>query len=483
MLMPATAEFVSLCQSQVALLTQSLGAALAVVYLAEELTEDAIANLMPLVAYPEILSDWNADRLLALLTRSMGPIPVAPIALEGVAEPSDPLPDTFGADTSPTSPEFFQSDDFPQMDTAINRPQHIVLPLVHEDVAVGLLVTARTDRDWTDGEHAQIEQIAETLAIACALDQRAQWLGHDLQQQKLFYAQQRDHLDDLLHQFRNPLTALRTFGKLLIRRLLPGEEQRQFAESIVRESDRLQNLLEQFDRVIDAEEPLLLPSPLTLKMSPETAPPAALPPARHITGDDLPLNSYSLYTVLMPLLDTTRAIAQDRQIELHLELLDRLPPVLLNPRAFCEIFNNLVDNALKYTPSGGAVLIQSGLRKPSSRSMMQGIAIADTGPGIPPEDLKHLFERHYRGVQANTAIPGTGLGLAIAYDLAHQMNGTIEVVSPVSASVWVDEDLFVTSEAHPGTLTILWLPEAPPSLPSYAETDSSQPPRRDPLER
>ncbi|HBY80405.1 MAG TPA: hypothetical protein DEG47_26095, partial [Cyanobacteria bacterium UBA11148] len=47
-------------------------------------------------------------------------------------------------------------------------------------------------------------------------------------------------------------------------------------------------------------------------------------------------------------------------------------------------------------------------------SEMMGIAICDTGPGIPPEDLEHLFERHYRGVQAGTSIPGTGLGLAIA---------------------------------------------------------------------
>lgn len=475
MLMPATAEFVSLCQSQVALLTQSLGAALAVVYLAEELTEEAIANLVPLVAYPDLLSDWKAERLLSVLTRSISPVPPAPIALEGSVDlQSQPLSPVQAV--PPEASEFFQVAAEPEADPALDLPQHIVLPLVHEDVAVGLLVTARTDRAWTDGEHAQIEQIAETLAIACALDQRAQWLGHDLQQQKLFYAQQRDHLDDLLHQFRNPLTALRTFGKLLIRRLLPGDEQRQFAESIVRESDRLQDLLEQFDRVIDAEEPLLLPSADALKLSPEIAPPAALPPARHITGDDLPLNPYPLYTILMPLLDTVRAIAQDRQIELHLELLDQLPAVLLNPRAFCEIFNNLVDNALKYTPSGGSVLIQSGLRAPSATGMMQGVAVADTGPGIPPEDLEHLFERHYRGVQANTTIPGTGLGLAIAYELAHQMNGRIEVTSPVSASMWIDEDLFITSDEQPGTVTVIWLPEVSPSLPG-AELEAITPGR------
>lgn len=462
MLMPATTEFISLCQSQVTLLTQTLGAALAVVYLAEELTEDAIAQLVPVVAYPDLLADWKADRLLSLLTRNRT-IQQNPMVLasgDGVNQPL-PLPSptfTNPSQPNPSVPDF--NDEPLQAEASFELPLHVVLPLVHEDVAVGLLVTARADRPWTDQEQEQIEQIADTLAIACALDQKAQWLGHDLQQQRQFYAQQRDHLDDLLHQFRNPLTALRTFGKLILRRLLPGDDQRQFAESIVRESDRLQDLLEQFDRVIDAEESLLLPSPYVSLDAAPVSVPVALPPARHITGDDLPLSPYSLYAVLSPILDTAQAIAQDRQIHLQIERSDQQFPVLLNPKAFGEIVNNLIDNALKYTPRGGSVLIQSGLRRAASTGMMQGVAIADTGPGIPPQDLEHLFERHYRGVQAQTAIPGTGLGLAIAQDLAQQMNGLIEVVSPVLSSVWIDEDLFPTTADHPGTLTILWLPEA-----------------------
>jgi signal transduction histidine kinase len=464
MLMPASPEFVALCQSQVVLLTQTLGAALAVVYLAEELNEEAIAHLVPIVAYPDLVADWQAERLLSLLARTRAPSPPARRAIEGsLYQPN--ISTGSSADTvtdGGRSPETFQ---FPDAASSLNLPQHVVLPLVHEDVAVGLLVTARADRAWTEGEQAQIEQIAETLAIACGLDQKAQWLEEDLQHRQLFYAQQRDRLGDLLHQFRNPLTALRTFGKLLMRRLRPGEEQRQFAESIVRESDRLQDLLEQFDRVIETAEPPLLPDSRGTLAGASTVSPPALPPSRHITGEDLTLSAGLLYPVLLPLLHTAQAIAQDRGIDLRIELLEQLSPVRFNPKAFCEIFNNLVDNALKYTPPGGVVLIQSGLRSPSPQGMMQGVAIADTGPGIPPEDLEHLFERRYRGVQAQTEIPGTGLGLAIAHDLARQMDGEIEVISPVSTSVWIDEELFVTSEDHPGTLTIIWLPEVPSSLP------------------
>jgi signal transduction histidine kinase len=88
------------------------------------------------------------------------------------------------------------------------------------------------------------------------------------------------------------------------------------------------------------------------------------------------------------------------------------------------------------------------------------IAISDTGPGIPPQDLEHLFERHYRGVQAATAIPGSGLGLAIAKELIEQMQGEIEVFSPAQ-SVWTKQnsDLINQTEDNrgKGTTFIVWL--------------------------
>ena len=63
---------------------------------------------------------------------------------------------------------------------------------------------------------------------------------------QMIQEKQQDLLDSLLHQFRNPLTALRTFGKLLMKRLQPGDKNREVATSIVRESERLQELLQKF---------------------------------------------------------------------------------------------------------------------------------------------------------------------------------------------------------------------------------------------
>jgi signal transduction histidine kinase len=68
------------------------------------------------------------------------------------------------------------------------------------------------------------------------------------------------------------------------------------------------------------------------------------------------------------------------------------------------------------------------------------------------EDLGHLGERHYRGVQGQTEIPGSGLGIAIAKQLIQQMQGEIQVFSPAINTV-------ITSPNIPGTTFIIWLPQ------------------------
>jgi signal transduction histidine kinase len=84
---------------------------------------------------------------------------------------------------------------------------------------------------------------------------------------------------------------------------------------------------------------------------------------------------------------------------------------------------NLVENAVKYTPSGGEVALS--LRKDSSHA---SIAVSDTGPGIPADILPHIFERFYRG-NHRSMMGGTGLGLAIADRIARSHGGSIDVES------------------------------------------------------
>jgi len=429
MLMSASADFLALCREQIALLTQGLGASLSVVYLTHELVDSSTgkAQLIPVVVYPEAAILPTSDGITGATVSNVLVLPnhqsrLLTAELESAASSIEPE-------------EYLLSN------------HQIVLPLIYEGVMMGLLVTGREDRAWNEHEQSEIQKIAQTLAIACILDQRRAWLQHQLNQQQIFQERQGDLLDNLLHQFRNPLTALRTFGKLLLKRLRSADPNREVAASIVRESDRLKELLQQFDQVIDLTDADLKPLPPSeneVYMVHKEAKPVLLLPG---VGDK-PTNCY-LAELLKPLLVSAQAIAQERNLQLIAQISPNLPPVQANSRSLQEVLSNIIDNALKYTPSGGKILIQLG----NKRASFQGIAISDTGPGIPPQDLEHLGERHYRGVQAKTEIPGTGLGIAIAKQLIEQMQGEIEVFSPAINSA-------ISSTHFPGTTFIVWLPEA-----------------------
>jgi signal transduction histidine kinase len=88
------------------------------------------------------------------------------------------------------------------------------------------------------------------------------------------------------------------------------------------------------------------------------------------------------------------------------------------------ILSNLLDNAIKYTSPGGGVKV-SLYEKDGSAAL---VAFHDTGMGIPPADLPHIFERFYRCDQSRSE-PGTGLGLSLARALARAHNGDITVTS------------------------------------------------------
>lgn len=438
MLMSASPDFVALCREQIALLTQGLGASLSVVYLTQELVDSPTgeAKLIPVVVYPETAVILPGEEIAEVTARKQ--LQVGDVLLLPQQEDNSltvaPVKETPEAET-PFGEEYLLDE------------RQIVLPLAHEGVMMGLLVTSRDDRPWSEQEQSQVQKVGQTLAIACILDQRRAWLQHQLHQQQILQEQQQDLLDNLLHQFRNPLTALRTFGKLLLKRLRPGDPNRDVGENIVRESDRLKELLQKFEQVIDWTEADLATLSLPENESVVEATVHKEKPALLLPGTGEQVTDCYVADLLTPLLVSAKAIAQERQIKLKADIPPNLPVVKANIKALQEVLSNIIDNALKYTPQGGRIYIQAGQEKPN----FQGIAISDNGPGIPPEDLAHLGERHYRGVQAQTDIPGTGLGLAIAKQLIEQMQGEIEIFSPaINAKL--------NSPNAPGTTFIIWLP-------------------------
>jgi signal transduction histidine kinase len=116
--------------------------------------------------------------------------------------------------------------------------------------------------------------------------------------------------------------------------------------------------------------------------------------------------------------------AQRLGIRLIFEVPDTLPLVKADEDALVEVFTNLIENALKFTPSGGQVSVSAG--KTQDRIW---IRVDDTGMGLTEEEQKRLFTRFYRGDQTRLRPHGIGLGLAITHELIQAHGGTIRVSS------------------------------------------------------
>jgi signal transduction histidine kinase/HAMP domain-containing protein len=116
--------------------------------------------------------------------------------------------------------------------------------------------------------------------------------------------------------------------------------------------------------------------------------------------------------------------AEDKHVELTVADAGPVPAVAANPDRLGLALANLVDNAITYTPAGGTVTLTAE-PAPDGRVVL---SVADTGVGIPPEDLPHVFERFFR-VPGQSAEGGTGLGLAIVKEIADTHHGEVSCES------------------------------------------------------
>lgn len=467
--MPTSTEFIGLCRSQIALIS-SWGATLSIVYLTEKLAEGGETKLIPIIADPEIPLGVETTSALKVTPeiQTLDNLPKLSAASLTIGKNSPILEVSNG--TTESNPGWEKNYPWQQ--------RQIVLPLIHDGVVMGLLVTAREDRPWNQKEKTQIQQVAHTIAIACILDQRSEWLKQQFQQQQQLQSEQFDTMHNILHQLKSPLTALRTFSKLLLKRFLSEDKNWNIANSILRESDRLTELIEQIDETVDVGEDILSITAQSEYIQSTTRNEDTeeiidahqetnqkLLPLRLLPGTNF-LESVSVQQVLEPLLVSAKAIADESNIDLQVDFPDDLPIVKANYKALREVLSNIIDNALKYTPTEGNIYIKLATLAPqlnhhksihSKTEAMLAIAISDTGYGIPSEDLEHLFERNYRGEKAKTNIPGTGLGLVIARNLIDEMQGKIQVYSPVDTQ-WLpsylkEQDLAINS----GTTVVIWL--------------------------
>jgi signal transduction histidine kinase len=220
---------------------------------------------------------------------------------------------------------------------------------------------------------------------------------------------QRRFLADVGHELRTPLTVIK--GNIdLIRRMDRVDEES--LDGIESEVGRLTRMVGDLLLLAQAES-----GKLTM--------------ARQVVELD---------TLLLESMQAMKVLARDR-LTLKLGEIDQVL-VCGDPDRLKQVMVNLISNAIKYTPRDGEVIV--GLGKAETRARL---TVSDNGPGIPTEDLPHIFERFYRGEKSRTRSKdgkGFGLGLSIAYWIVRNHGGQIEV-----------------SQRQPqGTTFCVWLPLA-----------------------
>jgi signal transduction histidine kinase len=156
--------------------------------------------------------------------------------------------------------------------------------------------------------------------------------------------------------------------------------------------------------------------------------------------EEKPYTKLNLGTIAKEVYETFRIRASRVGVDLELDIEPGLPSVMGDEDQLRRVLYNLVENAIKYTPDEGRVEL---LLRPGPKNGNLRVLVRDTGPGIPPEHLSHVFERFYRAEAPKTR-PGTargsGLGLAIAKSIVEKHGGQIGVSSQIGdgTTFWAD---------------------------------------------
>ncbi|MBK9306867.1 MAG: hypothetical protein IPM58_07230 [Nitrospira sp.] len=210
---------------------------------------------------------------------------------------------------------------------------------------------------------------------------------------------QRNFCEIAAHEMKTPLTILQ--GNLEVA-LMKARTVEEYHEVLL-------NNLQQVERLIALTRPLL-----TLAKFTSSKPPVHLVPL-------------VLEPLIQEIVDELALLADDHQISLRFES-QPVPSVLGDTQWLKQALINLLDNALQYTPAGGSVTVRL-----QSLGREVAIAVEDTGHGIEPEHIPHLFERFYRTDWARAKdTAGTGLGLPIVKEIMEAHGGSIAVTSEVN---------------------------------------------------
>lgn len=204
---------------------------------------------------------------------------------------------------------------------------------------------------------------------------------------------QRDFLANVSHDLKTPLTSIQGYAQAI----LDGatKDPKRAATIIYEEAERLNRLVTQLTDLARVEAGRF---------------------SLHLTAIDLG-------QMVTSVAQSLAVMAEKKQITLDIDA-PSMPPIAADGDRFAQVLNNLIGNAIKYTPEGGNVWVKT-------RATHGGVevSISDNGVGISEKDLPRIFERFYQVDKARGPSRGTGLGLAIVKEIVQAHGGKIEVQS------------------------------------------------------
>ncbi len=204
-----------------------------------------------------------------------------------------------------------------------------------------------------------------------------------------------DFVNTISHDLRSPLTAVLGYMEL-IERVGPLNEQQRIFLGRIRTS--VENITALVNDLLDLN--------------------------RLEAGFDTRRERVRLDALLSYSLDMLRPLIDQKGLQLDVKVASPLPAIRGNPLRLRQMLENLIGNAIKYTPSGGRIEIS--LYPQDSQVVFK---ISDTGPGIPPEEQSRIFEKFYRGSNIAAESSGFGLGLAIVKSIVENHQGRVWVES------------------------------------------------------
>ena len=264
-------------------------------------------------------------------------------------------------------------------------------------------------------ERLRPSRMAERLLVRGTgdeLDQLSRTINGLLDRLAKYLSQKEDFLANAAHELRTPLAAVRSTVEVALDGCRTIDEYREALVELIEQCSSLESLVNQL--LVLAE----------------------------IEGDSLALHDecMRLDDVVRRSIDMFSPVAEFREIDLQVELPDE---TLIdgNRHHLRQVINNLIDNALKYTPAGGRVTVT--LRNDHELGRTR-LTVADTGAGIPEADVARVFERFFRSDKArqrDSGMRGTGLGLSICQAVVHGCGGEIKLTSVLGQGTIVTVDL------------------------------------------